>query len=423
MKIPMTHAQALQKARKLLGPTAKVIRDTERSSNKIRREASIERAGLRQALKRIDLSAARRAELQASLSQCRKLKKYFRFKVGTITKEFRPFNIFVLVAHADSWEQCFAKIANHNTSRKLPCKSIRIQATKQEDSTMKQHMDLQQARAKAKRLLGAQGYAIRDTAISSNALRKTARTNALSVQETLSADEAQQHTRAALELWLTKQRWLSEYHRFKVGVLDTDLGIQLFTVLAQADSWDTCFEKIITSYKSTSGTCPLGARWVVWHRRSPLIASTGEYFVKNEYSDLRSAQDSDRLRNWIIDAPLSVEWTVGAGDSTQLNACSGVLGRRVHQHASIVINNRSIHIDWAHAEAGAEAPGRARFFHLIRIYVDGALKANAVTGSLLGFDSMAQPALAVISPGLAVSVPSNVTRSNRPPRIWLMKPA
>ena len=45
-----------------------------------------------------------------------------------------------------------------------------------------------------------------------------------------------------------------------------------------------------------------------------------------------------------------------------------------------------------------------------------ALKANAVNGSLLGLDSMAQPALAVISPGLAVSVPSIVTHSNRPPR-------
>jgi hypothetical protein len=65
MKLPMTHAQALQKARQLLGPTAKVIRDSERSSNKIRREASIERAKLRQALKRFDLSPARRAELQA----------------------------------------------------------------------------------------------------------------------------------------------------------------------------------------------------------------------------------------------------------------------------------------------------------------------------------------------------------------------
>lgn len=111
MKIPMTQAQALQKARKLLGPTAKVIRDTERSGNKIRREASIERAGLRQALKCIDLRAARRAELQASLSQCRKLKKNFRFKVGTITKEFRPFNIFVLVT---------TPTAGSNALQKLP---------------------------------------------------------------------------------------------------------------------------------------------------------------------------------------------------------------------------------------------------------------------------------------------------------------
>ncbi len=244
MKLPMTHAQALQKARQLLGPTAKVIRDSERSSNKIRREASIERAELRQALKRFDLSPARRAELQARLSQCRMLKKYFRFKVGTVTKEFRPFNIFVLVAHADSWEQCFAKIAHHKASLRLHCKSLRIQSTKQGDRTMKQHMDLRQARAKAKRLLGAQGYATRDAVISSNAVRKTARANALTIQETLSAGKSQQHTRAALEQLLTKQRWLSEHYRFKVGVLDTDLGIPLFTVLAHADSWDLCFEKV-----------------------------------------------------------------------------------------------------------------------------------------------------------------------------------
>ena len=244
MREPMTRPQALQKAKQLLGPTATVIMDRLPSSNKIRREASIQRAVLKRELKRFDLSADRRQQMQLSLAQSRFLKKYFRFKVGTVTREFRPFKIFVLAAHADSWEQCIAKIANHNTSRKLHCKSLRFQATKQEDSTVKQHMNILQARAKAKRLLGAQGYAIRDTAISSNALRKTARTNALSVQETLSADEAQQHTRAALELLLTKQRWLSEYYRYKVGVLDTDLGTPLFTVLAQADSWDLCYQKI-----------------------------------------------------------------------------------------------------------------------------------------------------------------------------------
>lgn len=80
--------------------------------------------------------------------------------------------------------------------------------------------------------------------ISSNAVRKTARANALTIQQGLSAGEAQQHNRAALKQLLSKQRWLSEYYRYKVGLLDTDLGIPLFTVLAHADSWDLCFEKV-----------------------------------------------------------------------------------------------------------------------------------------------------------------------------------
>lgn len=109
---------------------------------------------------------------------------------------------------------------------------------------MQHLMDLRKARAKAKRLLGSHGYAARDAAVSSKALRNIARTNALSIQATLSAGKSQQHTRATLELVLTKERWLSEYYRYKVGVLDTDLGIPLFTVLAHADSWETCFQKI-----------------------------------------------------------------------------------------------------------------------------------------------------------------------------------
>jgi len=149
MREPMTRPQALQKAKQLLGPTATVIMDRLPSSNKIRREASIQRAVLTRELKRFDLSADRRQQMQLSLAQSRFLKKYFRFKVGTVTREFRPFKIFVLAAHADSWEQCIAKIANHNTSRKLHCKSLRFQATKQEDSTVKQHMNILQARAKA----------------------------------------------------------------------------------------------------------------------------------------------------------------------------------------------------------------------------------------------------------------------------------
>ena len=120
MRQHMTIEQALHKAKQLLGPTARVIRDQEQSSNKIRREASIQRYELRQALKRFDLSTERRAQLQASLSQCRKLKKYFRFKVGTVTKEFRPFKIFVLVAHGDSWEQCFRKIAKRAQPKPAP---------------------------------------------------------------------------------------------------------------------------------------------------------------------------------------------------------------------------------------------------------------------------------------------------------------
>ena len=118
MKEPMSREQALQKARQLLGPTAEVIMDSRRSSNKIRREESIQRYELRQALKRFDLSTERRAQLQASLAHYRKLKKYFRFKIGTVTKQFRPFKIFVLVAHADSWEQCFAKIANRTPAKR-----------------------------------------------------------------------------------------------------------------------------------------------------------------------------------------------------------------------------------------------------------------------------------------------------------------
>ena len=68
-------------------------------------------------LKRFDLTPDRRQAVQQSLAESRKLKKYFRYKIGTVTKEFRPFKIFVLVAHADSWDQCFAQIAKRTSRR------------------------------------------------------------------------------------------------------------------------------------------------------------------------------------------------------------------------------------------------------------------------------------------------------------------
>ena len=118
----MTRQQALLKAKQLLGPTAMVLMDQQPSSNKIRREASTQRGQLVFTLKRFDLTPDRRQAVQQSLAECRKLKKYFRFKIGTVTKEFRPFKIFVLVAHADSWEQCFAKIAKRTRLRPAPKK-------------------------------------------------------------------------------------------------------------------------------------------------------------------------------------------------------------------------------------------------------------------------------------------------------------
>ena len=118
----MTRQQALKKARHLLGPTAMVLMDQQLSSNKIRREASTQRGQHALSLKRFDLTPDRRQAVQQSLAESRKLKKYFRYKIGTVTKEFRPFKIFVLVAHADSWEQCFAKIAKRTSRRTAPNK-------------------------------------------------------------------------------------------------------------------------------------------------------------------------------------------------------------------------------------------------------------------------------------------------------------
>ena len=118
----LTRQQALQKAKQLLGPTAMVLIDQQPSSNKIRREASAQRGQLALTLKRFDLTPDRRQGVLQSLAESRKLKKYFRFKIGTVTKEFRPFKIFVLVAHADSWEQCFAKIAKRTPRRLAPKK-------------------------------------------------------------------------------------------------------------------------------------------------------------------------------------------------------------------------------------------------------------------------------------------------------------
>ena len=118
----MTRQQALQKAKQLLGPTATVLMDQQPSSNKIRREASTQRGQLALTLKRFDLTADRRQAVQQSLAESSKLKKYFRFKIGTVTKEFRPFKIFVLVAHADSWEQCFAKIGKRTRRNPAPKK-------------------------------------------------------------------------------------------------------------------------------------------------------------------------------------------------------------------------------------------------------------------------------------------------------------
>ena len=92
------------------------------SSNKIRREASTQRGQLTFTLKRFDVTPDRRQAVQQSLAESRKLKKYFRFKIGNVTNEFRPFKMFVLVAHADSWEQCFAKIARRTPRRPAPKK-------------------------------------------------------------------------------------------------------------------------------------------------------------------------------------------------------------------------------------------------------------------------------------------------------------
>lgn len=176
----------------------------------------------------------------------------------------------------------------------------------------------------------------------------------------------------------------------------------------------------MTSDKSISEPCPLGTRWAEWKIYVFLKRAGGKHLTPNEHAAILRARR--RRVAWKPAAPLSVEWSVGPGDATQLKKKAGLLSHRLHQHASAVINKRSIHIDWATGRAEGPVSG----YYLVRIYVDGALVDEAVHGAVLGCTVMGGQALAVISRGLAVGVapgwPGYCSSVDGPPPIWLMKP-
>ena len=105
-------------------------------------------------------------------------------------------------------------------------------------------LNIRKARAKIQFLLGGQGYAIRDKGASSKAARRAARAKAGVLQQALDDAALPEHKRTKLSKILAVQCFLSEYYRYKLGVLDSDLGLPVFTVIAQADSWHQGFQII-----------------------------------------------------------------------------------------------------------------------------------------------------------------------------------
>ena len=105
-------------------------------------------------------------------------------------------------------------------------------------------LNIRKARAKMQFLLGGQGYAIRDKGASSKAARRAARTKVGVLQQALEDAALPEHKLDKLSKTLAVQCFLSEYYRYKLGVLDSDLGFPVFTVIAQADSWSQGFQII-----------------------------------------------------------------------------------------------------------------------------------------------------------------------------------
>lgn len=98
-------------------------------------------------------------------------------------------------------------------------------------------LNIRKARAKIQFLLGGRGYAIRDKGASSKAGRRAARAKAGVLQQVLDDAALPEYKRTKLSKTLAVQCFLSKYYRYKLGVLDSDLGLPVFTVIAQADSW------------------------------------------------------------------------------------------------------------------------------------------------------------------------------------------
>lgn len=105
-------------------------------------------------------------------------------------------------------------------------------------------LNIRKARAKIQFLLGGRGYAIRDKGASSKAGRRAARAKAGVLQQVLDDAALPKYKCTKLSKRLAVQCFLSKYYRYKLGVLDSDLGLPVFTVIAQADSWHQGFQII-----------------------------------------------------------------------------------------------------------------------------------------------------------------------------------
>ena len=91
-------------------------------------------------------------------------------------------------------------------------------------------LNIRKARAKMQFLLGGQGYAIRDKGASSKAARRAARTKVGVLQQALEDAALPEHKLDKLSKTLAVQCFLSEYYRYKLGVLDSDLGFLMFSL-------------------------------------------------------------------------------------------------------------------------------------------------------------------------------------------------
>lgn len=105
-------------------------------------------------------------------------------------------------------------------------------------------MTLANAKEKAKEKLGPQGWAVRDPVSSNPTVRREARKNTQDFVSVLKDKNAPAETRRAIELALPYQQYLCNYYRYKIGVLDEELGIEAFTVYMHGDTFEKCFEKL-----------------------------------------------------------------------------------------------------------------------------------------------------------------------------------